>query len=151
MTDAPSASLTGRPLLERYPTREEKLLRIKELEKLIAKMDMEDENFDPVLIEGHIRMNRGVRAGCGVLLLCGALMSFSVARDGFRWAAWLAAILTLVGVINLLRGALYRPDARQIRANYKPKRGTKEYRGLVEELSELARALAQDLRAEDEA
>lgn len=143
--------LTGRALLEEYPTREAKITRIKALERSIEKMEMEDENFDPVLIQGHIRMNRGVRAGCGVLLLCGALMCFSVARDGFRWAAYLAVIFTLIGAINIARAGLYRPDPKAIHDNYKPKRGSKEYRGMVEELSELARALSQDLQAEDQA
>jgi hypothetical protein len=140
---------TGRELLEAYPTREQKITRIRALEKAIEKMETEDEHFDPRLIEGHIRMNRGVRAGCGVLFLCGALMSFTVARDGFRWAGYLAALLALIGVINVLRGVLYRPDVKYIQANYKPKRGSKEYREKVEELSQLAQALSQDLQAED--
>jgi hypothetical protein len=140
---------SGRDLLEAYPTREQKITRIRALEKAIEKMETEDENFDPVLIEGHIKMNRGVRMGCGVLLLCGALMSFSVGRDGFRWAVYLAVVLTVMGAINILRGALYRPDVKYIQENYKPKRGSKEYREKVQELSELAQALSQDLQAED--
>jgi hypothetical protein len=140
---------TGRELLERYPSREMKLTRIKALERAIEKMESEDEAFDPVLIEGHIRMNRGVRAGCGVLMLCAALMSFSVAGDGHKWAVYLAVTLTLLGAINILRGLLFKPDPKAIRENYKPKRGTRDYREKVQELGELAQALSQDLEAED--
>lgn len=140
---------SGRELLEFYATREQKITRIKALEKAIEKMELEDEAFDPRLIEGHIRMNRGVRSGCGVLLLCGALMSFSVGRDGHRWAVYLAVIFTVLGAINILRGVLYRPDPKAIHENYVPKRGSKEYREKVHELSELAKALSQDLQAED--
>ncbi len=140
---------TGRELLSFYASRERKITRIKALEKSIEKMELEDEAFDPKLIEGHIRMNRGVRSGCGVLLLCGALMSFSVARDGHRWAVYLAVVFTLIGAINILRGILYRPDPKAIRKNYVPKRGSKEYREKVHELGELAQALSQDLQAED--
>lgn len=140
---------TGRELLSFYASREQKITRIKALEKSIEKMELEDEAFDPKLIEGHIRMNRGVRSGCGVLLLCGALMSFSVGRDGHRWAVYLAVTLTLIGVINILRGYFYRPDPGTIHENYVPKRGSKDYREKVHELGELAQALSHDLQAED--
>jgi hypothetical protein len=48
-----------------------------------------------------------------------------------------------------LRGFLYRPDPKLIQEAYQPHRGTPEYRALVAEMDILARALSQDLRAED--
>jgi hypothetical protein len=137
-------------LLRRYPTRETKIQRIREIEKKLEKMELDDEQNDPKLIEGHIRLTRGYRGGCGVFLLCLAAMSYRVYIEEHLWARYLVLGFGLVGVVMLLRAVLYRPDPKIIQAAYKPHRGTPEYRGLVDELDNLARALSQDLRSEDQ-
>lgn len=137
-------------LLLQYPTREAKLLRIGEIEKRLAKWEREDEENDPNLIRGHIQLTRGFRFGCGVAVLCLTAMSGRIIYDGHKWG-WIPAILTgLWGLAMLVRGLIYRPDPQMIIAAYQAHRGTDEYRKLIEEMEALSRALAQDLRAEDE-
>lgn len=142
-------ALTTRELIQRYPTREAKIGRIREIEKHLEKMEMDDEHNDPKLIEGHIRLTRSYRAGCGVLLLCLMAMSYRVSGDGHPWATGLAYFFGIAGTLMILRGALYRPDPKLIEASYQPHRGTAEYRAVADELDLLARALSQDLKVED--
>lgn len=143
-------TLDVQELFRRYPSRETKIQRIREIEKKLEKMETEDEHNDPKLIEGHIKLTRGYRGGCGVFLLCLALMSYRVYTEDHAWARYLVFAFGVVGLIMVMRALLYRPDPRMIQAAYKPHRGTPEYRRLVEELDHLARALSQDLRAEDQ-
>lgn len=140
-----------RKLLERYPLREERLERIKEIEKELVKADREDEENDPTLIEGNIRMQRGYRYGCGTLLLCFALMCYSVLQDGHRWTLVPLVVFAFFGIYLLIQGVSYRPSVEQIHDSYEPHRNKANYRGLVQELEMLARSIAQDLQAEDEA
>lgn len=150
MTEA-TPPKSPRQLLERFTTREEKLKRIRAIERELEKMETQDEMSDPELLRGHIRFTRGFRYGIGVLLLCFSLMSATVYRDGHGWAIVLAVISCLAGVWFILRGVSFRPVAEEIVEGYYPNRKKPEYRLLVGELGTLARALAQDLQAEDEA
>lgn len=134
----------------RYPTRDEKMARMREIEKKIGRMEMEDENNDPRLIEGHIRLQRGYRYGCGVIFFCIAIMSVTVVRDGHRWAAVPAILFFVIGGLSVLTGFLFRPSVDRVYEAYTPHRKTPEYRELIEELGYLAKALAQDLQPEDE-
>ena len=152
MTEVPPAP-SHRELLEQYVTREARIARIREIERSLSKMELEDESNDPVIIEAHIRLTRGVRMGCGVFLLCLGAMCLSVVMDPEGRHAWvkpLMGIFAVGGTVMVLRGLLYRPDPKLIEADYAPHRRTSGYRRLVDELEILARALAQDLRPEDE-
>lgn len=153
MPDSSSSKLSPRQLLELYPTRETKIARIREIEKKLVKMESEDEENDPTIIEGHIRFQRGFRSGCGVLLLCVAAMFERVYRLPNTGPATrvFAVLFAFVAAIMILRGILYRPDPKLIHDAYQPHRGTPEYRDLLHQLDVLARALSQDLQAEDEA
>lgn len=143
--------LSPRELLERYPSREAKIGRIKEIERTLEKMELEDEQNDPVLIQGHIRLTQGYRIGCGVFVLCLAAMTWRAVHDGHRGYAWLMYLFLAAGVVTIARGLLYRPDPQLIRAAYVPHRGSARYRALADQMDQLARALSQGLRAEDEA
>lgn len=154
-----SSQPTPRELLRRHPTREARIARIREVEKSLEKMEMEDEHNDPTLIEGHIRLTRGYRQGCGVSLLCLSALSlamyrggmfFAERREGYPWAIVLVLVFGVAGLLMFLRGLIYRPDPKIIEAAYEPHRGTPQYRSLVKELDHLARALSHDLRVEDE-
>ncbi|MBI1785313.1 hypothetical protein HYR69_09235 [Candidatus Sumerlaeota bacterium] len=146
-----SQAPNSRALLELYPTREAKIARIRAIEKSLEKMENDDEENDPVLIAGHIRLTRGIRMGCGVFFLCIVAMCLRVYHLGHHWVGYLIALFGAAGLLMILRGILYRPDPKMIQEAYKPHRGTPEYRALVDEMDLLARALSQDLRAEDEA
>jgi hypothetical protein len=76
-------------------------------------------------------------------------MSVRVVATGHRWAGWLAGAAGAAALLMFLRGFLYRPDPKIIQAAYKPHRGSPGYRAMVEEMDILARALSQDLKAED--
>lgn len=148
MTDKPPP-LISTELLERYPSRETKIARIRELERSLEKMEMEDEENDPMLIEGHIRLTRGYRMGCGVAFGLGALVCVRLFIEGVTWARVAAYLLAAVAIVTIARGALYRPDPKLIQAAYRPHRNTPEYNELIEELDMLARALSHDLRSGD--
>ncbi len=136
-------------LLARFPTREAKIARIREIERALEKMERDDEDNDPVLIKGHIRLTRGYRIGCGAFLLCLFAMSLKVYYDGHKGVRFFILVFGLAAFLMILRGFLYRPDPKLIQAAYKPHRGSPEYRALVDEMDTIARALSQDLRAED--
>lgn len=145
----PSDPANSRELLERFPTREAKLLRIREIERKLEKWEKADEENDPTLIEGQIRMERGVRIGCGAFFLCIALMAWRAWSEGHKWSLWLLIAMALAGLYKILQGVSDRPDPKLIMAAYQPNRAKREYRDLVEEMETLTRALSQDLRAED--
>lgn len=149
MTEKPPNLISGE-LLKLYPTRETKIARIREVEKRLEKMELSDEENDPVLIEGHIRLTRAYRSGCGVFLLCMAALGARMALEGSTLGRFLSIAGGLGGAFMILRGLLYRPDPRAIQEAYRPYRGTPEYRELVDELDMLARALSHDLRVEDD-
>lgn len=153
MPDSSSTELSPRQLLELYPTRETKITRIREVEKKLEKMESEDEENDPTIIEGHIRFKRGFRSGCGVLLLCVAAMFERVYRlpNTGSVTRIFAILFAFVAGIMILWGIFYRPDPKLIHDAYRPHRGTPEYRDLLHQLDILARALSQDIQAEDEA
>lgn len=143
-------------LLDRYSTREMKLRRIREIERKLEKWEGEDEVNDPDIIRGHIGLTRGSNMGCGAFMFCCALACWSVWHGGrsaepprYGWALALVITFSVLGAALLLRGLLYRPDPQAIVASYEPYRMTAEYREIVEEMEILARALSQDLRAED--
>ncbi len=137
-------------LLRLFPTRETKIARIRQVEKALAKMEADDSENDPVLIEAHIRLTRGYRMGCGVFFLCLMALCAKAYAEGLKWALWLVLAFATLAAIMLFRGWIYRPDPKMIEAAYQPHHGTAEYQRLVEEMDLLARALSQDLRAEDE-
>lgn len=145
-----NSPISNRELLEEYATRKAKILRIREIERELEKMETDDEGNDPVLIRGNIRMIQGANAGCGVAMLCVAILSVRVVLDGHGWAGALAGVCLIGGVVMILRGLLYRPDVKEVHESYVPHRTTARYRELVDHLEVLARALSQDLQAEDE-
>lgn len=147
--DLPTVMPDAKSLLQLHPTREAKITRIRAIEKSLENMELEDEENDPEIIRGHIRLTRGVRFGCAVFFACFAIMSIRVVFTGHAWAAWLAMISAVAGLLMFARGFFYRPDPKMIQAAYKPHRGSLGYRALVEEMDILARALSQDLKAED--
>ena len=148
MTETPPP-LISTELLERYPSRETKIARIRELERSLEKMETEDDGNDPKLIEGHISLTRGYRMGCGVAFGLGALFCARLFMEGVGWARVAAYLLAAVAMVTIARGLLYRPDPKLIQAAYQPHRNTPQFNELIEELDMLARALSHDLRSED--
>ena len=146
--------MTAAQLLTLYPTREAKIARIKEIERKLSRMEAEDEGNDPVLIQGHISLKRGFRMGCGVFLICFALMCVQVMGSDVRgehgWVKIPLFLSVLGAVVMILRGWLYRPDVELIHESYQPHRKTPEFRELIDHMEKLARALSQDLQPEDE-
>ncbi len=149
LPERPSTPLSPAELLALYPTREMKIQRIREVEKRLSKMENEDEENDPTLVEGHIRLTRGTRMGCGVFLVCLAALCFRAAQFNYPFAKIPATLFAAIAVMQLLRGWFYRPDPKLILESYKPHRGSSDYRALVSEMDQLARAISQDLHAED--
>lgn len=150
--DSPSSNPAPGPsaIPAQYPTREAKIARLRQVERRLAAMELEDEQNDPDLIRGHIRLTRGWRSGWGVLVLCAAAMAARAAWDGHGMAKPLAWLLAAAGAILTARGVLYRPDPQMIMAAYTPHRTTREYRELTREMESLARSLSLDLRPGDE-
>lgn len=136
-------------ILTRYPTREAKIARIRVVEKKLSKMESDDDENDPVLIKGHIKLTRGFRMGCGVFFLLIMVMGLKIYFTGHAWGMVMAVIFAIIGIVLFLRGLLYLPDPKLIEEAYQPHRGTEEYRALVAEMDILARAISQDLQAED--
>ena len=138
-----------RRLLDQFPSRQAKIARIREIEKALARLELEDEENDPELIRAHIGLTRGYRMGCGVFLLGVAAMGARVRLEGAGWGRLLMLTAGLAGLVMILRGWLYRPDPKVIEAGYTPHRGRPAYRALIHEMDVLARALAQDLQSQD--
>ena len=151
MTESPPtpSRLDPKAVLANLDSREDILLRIREIERRLEKWEREDEENDVDLMEGHIRLTRGFRFGCGTALLCVALIALRVVFEGHRWAAVVLTGFGLAGLIMIVRGLLYRPSARMIVEAYTPHRTSDEYRLLVQELEILSRALAQDIVGDD--
>lgn len=148
--DLPTEMPDAKALLQLHVTRESKITRIRAIEKALENMELEDEENDPVIIRGHIRLTRGTRFGCAVMFACFAIMSLRVVIAGHNWAVWLAIVSGIAGMMMFMRGFFYRPDPMMIQAAYKPHHGSLGYRALVAEMDILARALSQGLKAEDE-
>jgi len=147
--DLPTAMPDEKSLLTEFATREAKITRIRAIEKALENMELEDEENDPEIIRGHIRLTRGTRFGCATFFACLAVMSIRVVIAGHNWAVWLAIVSGMAGVMMFMRGFFYRPDPMMIQSAYKPHHGSLGYRALVAEMDILARALSQGLKAED--
>ena len=128
-----------------FASREEILLRIREIERQLEKWEREDEEYDVELMEGHIRLTRGSRFGCGIGLLCIAAMALRVVIEGHKWAWTPLAFFGIAAIVMILRGFMYRPSARAIVENYTPHRTQEAYQSLVREMERLTRRLAEEL------
>jgi hypothetical protein len=149
MTSDP-ASDPRRDPAARHVKREDKIARLRQIERQLEKMELEDESNDPELLRGHIRLTRGVRMGCGALLGCAAALAAKAghASGDSSKLKYLVIFLGAFALVMILRGLLYRPDVGRLQSAYRPHRGSAHYMALVEEMNGLARGLAEDLEEE---
>lgn len=136
-------------LLRRYPTREAKLGRIRELQRELERMEKSDETNDPILLDGLVSQTRGVNVGCGVGMACAAAMCASIIKDDHKWAIVPAVLFGALALFMMARGILYRPDIERLTGEYTPNRTKDEYKALVNELEQVSRALVQDMQPGD--
>lgn len=142
---------TEEEVLAQYGTRDLKIARLREIERALNKMELEDENNDPTLLRAHVRLTRGVRMGCGALIGCLALLAWreGTIQGDFSTLKYVIGFLVLGAGVMVLRGLLYRPSIQGIHDAYAPHRTTAHYKGLIRQLDVLARSLSEDLRADE--